>query len=56
MLDIILVVVIVILVALAGIMYVWTSSMMSRLENMIDRAIDNTFSESSFNEKKFSKL
>ena len=56
MLSIILLVVIVILVALAGIMYVWTSSMMSRLENMVDRAIDNTFSESTFNEKKLSKL
>ncbi len=56
MLSIILMVVIVILAVLAGIMYVRTSNIMSRLDNMIDRAIDNTFLESSFNEKKLSKL
>lgn len=53
---ILLVVVIVILAVLVVIMYVWTSNTMSRLEHMIDQAIDNTFSESSFNEKKLSKL
>ena len=47
---------IVVLAVLAGIMYVRTSIIMSHLENMIDRAIDNTFSESSFNEKRLSKL
>lgn len=56
MLSIILLVVIVILVTLVGIMYVRTSNIMSRLEQMIDQAIDNTFSESSFNEKRLSKL
>ena len=56
MISIILIVLIVILVALVGIMYVRTSNIMYRLENMIDRAIDNTFLESSFNEKKLSKL
>ena len=56
MFPMILIIVIVILVALVGIMYVWTSNTMSRLEHMIDQAIDNTFSESSFNEKKLSKL
>lgn len=56
MLDIILVVVIVILLALVCIMYVRTSKILSGVERMIDRAIDNTFSESSFNEKKLSKL
>lgn len=47
---------IVILAVLVVIMYVRTSNTMSRLENMVDRAIDNTFSESTFNEKKLSKL
>ena len=56
MLDIILVVVIVILLALVWMMHARTSNIMSRLENMIDRAIDNTFSESTFNENKLSKL
>lgn len=56
MLYIILIAAIVVLAALVCIMYVRTSIIMSRLENMIDRAIDNTFSESSFNEKKLSKL
>ena len=56
MLDIILVVVIVILLALVCIMYVRTSKILSGVERMIDRATDNTFSESSFNEKKLSKL
>lgn len=56
MFPMILIVVIVVLAVLVGIMYVRTSNMMSRLEDMIDRAIDNTFSESSFNEKKLSKL
>ena len=56
MLYILLVVVIVILAVLVVIMYVRTSNTISRLENMIDRAIDNTFSESTFTEKKLSKL
>lgn len=56
MLDIILVVVIVMLLALVWMMYARTSKIMSGLENMIDRAIDNTFSESTFTEKKLSKL
>ena len=56
MFPMILIIVSVMLVALVGIMYVWTSNTMSRLEHMIDQAIDNTFSESSFNEKKLSKL
>ena len=34
---------IVILAVLVVIMYVRTSNTMSRLENMVDRAIDNTF-------------
>ncbi len=56
MLYIVFIAAIVVLAVLVGIMYVRTSIIMSRLENMIDRAIDNTFSESSFNEKKLSKL
>lgn len=56
MLSIIMLVVIVILAVLVVIMCVRTSNIMSRLNHMIDRAIDNTFSESSFNEKKLSKL
>ena len=56
MLYILLVVVIVMLAVLVCIVYVRTSKIMSGIENMIDRAIDNTFSESSFNEKKLSKL
>lgn len=56
MFPMILIIAIVILAMLVVIMYVWTSNMMSRLEHMIDLAIDNTFSESSFNEKRLSKL
>lgn len=56
MLYIILIVVIVVLAALVVMMYQRTSNIMSVLERMIDGAIDNTFSESSFNEKRLSKL
>ena len=56
MFPMILMIAIVILAVLVVIMYVWTSNIMSLLEHMIDQAIDNTFSESSFNEKKLSKL
>ena len=52
----ILIIAIVILAVLVVIMYVRTSNIMFRLDNMIDRAIDNTFSESSFDEKRLSKL
>ena len=56
MLTMILIVVIVMMAVLVGIMYVRTSKTMSVIDNMIDRAIDNTFSESSFNENELSKL
>ena len=49
-------VVIILLAALAIFLYVRTSYIMSRLERMIDQAIDDTFIESTYNEKKLSKL
>lgn len=56
MMYVILIAVIVILILLVCVMYVRTSKTMSGIERMIDQAIDNTFSEHSFTEKKLSRL
>lgn len=52
----ILLVIIVILIALIFAIYFWTSRTLSSVDKMIDSAINNTFSETSFTEKKLSKL
>lgn len=48
--------IIIILVAVICIMYLRTSKILSDIDKMIDSAINNTFSESSFTETKLSKL
>lgn len=56
MMYLVLIAVIVILILLVCVMYVRTSKIMSGIENMIDQAIDNTFTEHSFTEKRLSRL
>lgn len=56
MMYVILIVLIVALIVLVCFLYVRTSKIMSGIELMIDQAIDNTFTEHSFTEKKLSRL
>lgn len=48
--------IIIILTAIICIVYFITSKILSDIDKMLDSAIDNTFSESSFTEKRLSKL
>ncbi|MDO5398183.1 MAG: HAMP domain-containing sensor histidine kinase [bacterium] len=48
--------IIIILVAVICVMYLRTSKILSDIDKMIDSAINNTFSESSFTETKLSKI
>ncbi len=48
--------VIIILVLLLCVVYFRTSKVLADIDKMLDRAIDNTFSESEFTEKKLSRL
>lgn len=56
MLCVVFAVIIVILLAVICVMYVQISNILSGIDRMLDAAIDNTFSETSFTEKKLSRL
>lgn len=56
MLSVVFAVIIVILLAVICVMYVQISNILSGIDRMLDAAIDNTFSETSFTEKKLSRL
>ncbi len=49
-------IIIIILIALICVIYLRTSKILTDIDKMLDSAIDNTFSESEFTEKKLSKL
>lgn len=52
----IIILIIMILIAIICVIYLRTSKILSTIDKMIDSAINNTFSENSFTEKKLSKL
>lgn len=56
MLCVVFAVIIVILLAVICVMYVQISNILSGIDRMLDAAIDNTFSETSFTEEKLSRL
>ncbi len=51
-----LLIIIIILIALICVIYLRTSKILTDIDKMLDSAINNTFSESEFTEKRLSKL
>lgn len=49
-------IVILILLAVIVVLYTQTSHILSQLDKMLDNAIDNTFTESTFTEEKLSRI